>query len=409
MAGENGNSGAANGGDVELDNKIVNQLEYYFGNINLPRDKFLQGKLKDDEGWVPIDVLLTFNRLALITTDKERIGKAVKEADSEVISVSEDLTKIRRNIGNPLPENSLEYWQQIKARTVYMKGFPVDAKLDEVQTFAKKFGNVENVLMRRIKADRIFKGSCFITYKTREEAENAAKSEDNFAEGEMTKLMQDEYWVKKNRETKEKRAAEKLAKLAKKNEELAAKRAAKQMVHFTKGLILAVENVPKNASVNELKEFFNQFAKVGYIVHEPDQTNAEIRFEGTEDAAKTAWEKAQSDSEGGKVMFKENELTGRVLEGEEEDKYWTAFNSSKFNKIANKQGRGRGRGRGRGGRGGRHGGGDRSGGHQGRKTVFKDDGEGEKEGANGNQEKSDKKRAHEEAAGDGPVAKKTKE
>ena len=49
------------------------------------------------------------------------------------------------------------------------------------------------------------------------------------------------------------------------------------MVHFTKGLILAVENVPKNASVNELKEFFNQFAKVGYIVHEPDQTNAEIR------------------------------------------------------------------------------------------------------------------------------------
>ena len=64
MAGENGSSGAANGGDVELDNKIVNQLEvkkigknsqnehfqYYFGNINLPRDKFLQGKLKDDEG-----------------------------------------------------------------------------------------------------------------------------------------------------------------------------------------------------------------------------------------------------------------------------------------------------------------------------------------------------------------------
>lgn len=41
--------------------------------------------------------------------------------------------------------------------------------------------------------------------------------------------------------------------------------------------------------------------------------------------------------------------------------------------------------------------------------MFKDDGEGEKEGANGNQEKSDKKRVHEEAAGDGPVTKKTKE
>ncbi|KAK6036241.1 la domain protein [Cooperia oncophora] len=103
-----------------MSTKVVRQLEYYFGNINLPKDKFLQDTMKNDEGWVPIKTLLTFNRLAAITTDVDVISKAVKESNSEVISVSDDGLKIRRNIGNPLPENSLEYWQKIKHCTVYM-------------------------------------------------------------------------------------------------------------------------------------------------------------------------------------------------------------------------------------------------------------------------------------------------
>ncbi|KAK6735139.1 hypothetical protein RB195_018371 [Necator americanus] len=52
-----------------VNEKVVRQLEYYFGNINLPRDKFLQDSMKQDEGWVPINTLLTFNRLAAITTE----------------------------------------------------------------------------------------------------------------------------------------------------------------------------------------------------------------------------------------------------------------------------------------------------------------------------------------------------
>lgn len=33
-----------------IESAVVNQLEYYFGNINLPRDKFLQEKMKEDSG-----------------------------------------------------------------------------------------------------------------------------------------------------------------------------------------------------------------------------------------------------------------------------------------------------------------------------------------------------------------------
>ncbi|KIH52927.1 la domain protein, partial [Ancylostoma duodenale] len=179
-------------------------LKYYFGNINLPKDKFLQDSMKQDEGWVPIKTLLTFNRLAAITTDADVISKAVKvkASESDIISVSEDGLKIRRNIGNPLPENSLEYWQKIKHCTVYMKGFEQNTTLDDIMAFARKYGKVENVLMRRTKPDRIFKGSVFITYKTREEAEKAQKDDAKFGEIELTKMMQDDYWTMKNQESK---------------------------------------------------------------------------------------------------------------------------------------------------------------------------------------------------------------
>jgi len=48
----NGNSehkGAVTG----LDKDIIKQVAYYFGDFNLPRDKFLQEKLKENsEGWI---------------------------------------------------------------------------------------------------------------------------------------------------------------------------------------------------------------------------------------------------------------------------------------------------------------------------------------------------------------------
>lgn len=68
-----------------------------------------------------MDVLLTFNRLKQLTTDKAAIVAAVK--DSEIVDVSEDSEKIRRNPAVPIPENSLEFWQEVKTRTVYIVSY----------------------------------------------------------------------------------------------------------------------------------------------------------------------------------------------------------------------------------------------------------------------------------------------
>ncbi|KHJ87344.1 la domain protein [Oesophagostomum dentatum] len=353
------------------------ESKYYFGNINLPRDRFLQDSMKQDEGWVPIKTLLTFNRLASITTDAEVIANAVKAADSEIISISEDGQKIRRNIGNPLPENSLEYWQKIKHCTVYMKGFEQNTTLDEIMTFAKKFGQVENVLMRRTKPERIFKGSVFITYKTREEAEKAQKDDAKFGEIELKKMMQDDYWAMKNQESKEKRQAEKMAKQAKNAAEHAEKLQAKACAKFVKGLILSIDGLPEDTSVQAIKEFFRKYGDVGFVVYESGQSKAEIRFSGAENGAQEAWDKAVAGGTDGKVLFQEKELTAKVLEGEDEEAYWTAFNASKQNKFDRANAR-RGRGRGRGGFGGRDRGqkrpAERDDAPKGKKIVFDDDG-----------------------------------
>ncbi|VDO69351.1 unnamed protein product [Heligmosomoides polygyrus] len=91
------NLAPANGGE-SVDNTVVRQVEYYFGNINLPRDKFLQDTMKVDDGWVPIKTLPKFNCLASITTDVDVISNAVKASGSEIISVSKGGQKIHRYI-----------------------------------------------------------------------------------------------------------------------------------------------------------------------------------------------------------------------------------------------------------------------------------------------------------------------
>lgn len=49
--------------DLYLALKVfVSYLQYYFGDHNLPRDKFLKEQLQLDDGWVPFETMLKFNR-----------------------------------------------------------------------------------------------------------------------------------------------------------------------------------------------------------------------------------------------------------------------------------------------------------------------------------------------------------
>lgn len=101
----------------ELEQKIISQIEYYFGDINLSRDKFLQGKIKEDEGWVTLEVLLTFKRLAALSTDPEVIASAIEKSENKLVEVSEDRKKLRRNPDKPVPELDEERKKELMKRT----------------------------------------------------------------------------------------------------------------------------------------------------------------------------------------------------------------------------------------------------------------------------------------------------
>uniref|UniRef100_A0A915CV15 La-related protein 7 n=1 Tax=Ditylenchus dipsaci TaxID=166011 RepID=A0A915CV15_9BILA len=203
--------------------KIVEQVEFYFGNINLPRDKFLQGEMKKELGWIPLETMLKFNRLAKLSEDINEIANALKI--SSLMEVSEDNSKIRRSQDHPMPDNTLEYWQEIKRRTVYVKGFPQDASLDDVMQFMNQFGVTDNISLRHTKSvPRVFKGSAFVTYATKDVAESCVKQ----AEGKEFKSQP----ITKN--------AEKSIKQAKKAQTVEEQKQSLAATHFIKGLILKV-------------------------------------------------------------------------------------------------------------------------------------------------------------------------
>ena len=102
---ESNGAAATESGDVS--SEVLRQLDYYFGDFNLPKDKFLKNAIEEaKEGWISLDVMLKFQRLAKLTTDKDLIIKAAK--NSKILETNEEKFEIRRNPSLPLPVSDAE-------------------------------------------------------------------------------------------------------------------------------------------------------------------------------------------------------------------------------------------------------------------------------------------------------------
>ncbi|KAG2458869.1 LA protein, partial [Polypterus senegalus] len=160
-----------------LEKKITEQIEYYFGDHNLPKDKFLKEQIQLDDGWVPLEIMIKFNRLNRLTTDFNVIVDSLKKSTTGLVEVSEDKTKIRRSPDKPLPEINDQYKDDLKNRSVYVKGFPTDITLDELKEWFAGKGTVENIQMRR-NLQRQFKGSVFVVFDSNESAKIFVETPD---------------------------------------------------------------------------------------------------------------------------------------------------------------------------------------------------------------------------------------
>lgn len=189
----------------ELQAQIVKQVEYYFGDANLARDKFLSEEITKDNGWVTFELLLKFKRMQVLTTDPEVVSAALDTSDEGLVEISEDRLKIRRHPERPLPEQNEETRKECISRTSYVKGFALDSEMSDLIEFFDGHNTVVNIVMRKYldKPTKVykFKGSVFVTFLKREQCEEFLKKEDlTFKDAKLERLWQEDYYASKKGE-----------------------------------------------------------------------------------------------------------------------------------------------------------------------------------------------------------------
>lgn len=312
--------------DKELEGKIIDQIEYYFGDINLGRDRFLKEEVKKDDGWIPLETMLKFNRLEKLSKDAAVIAEALKKSD--LMEVSEDKTKIRRSPDRPLLNLTKE---ELSARSVYAKGFPLDVTLDQVKEFFKKFGETDNIYMRK-DYRKHFKGSCFVIFRSDEGAKKFVETPDiKYNDAEMVHLFKDDYFKKKSADRKQK-VEEKVKKSDELKQEKDKEEREKAKERITYGAVLVVEGIAKDTKREDIKAFFQKFGSVEWIDFERGDGKGRVRF-SDKDEAKSALEKAKEENDG-KVKIGEGEVECCVLEGDEELDHWAGIYRAKRDRQA---------------------------------------------------------------------------
>jgi lupus La protein len=170
---------------------VLRQVEFYFSDSNLPRDKFLREKVEQsDDGLVSLTLICSFSRMkshlgldAAVKpeTVPEETVLAVAEVlrRSPVLRVSEDGKKISRASELLKPDEIIE---QVDSRTVAASPLPYNVKLEDVQSFFSQYAKVNSVrLPRHIANKKHFCGTALVEFSEEEEAKKVLENSLVFA------------------------------------------------------------------------------------------------------------------------------------------------------------------------------------------------------------------------------------
>ncbi|XP_065052382.1 lupus La protein-like [Rhopilema esculentum] len=308
--GEGGNNDSSTHAN-QLENKIIRQVEYYFGDKNLPRDKFLQDKINQENGWVSLECLITFNRLKILSTDFDVILGALEKSKTGLLELDKDNKKIRRNPQKEVPSTLDPIMMKAsKQKTLYVKGFPTDYTLDQVEEFFEGKGETIFIKMRRDGEN--FKGSVFVEFATTEMAKKFLDMEDlKIGDTVLLKMTRDDYYKKKDEEKKSEKK-NKSNTDGQKEEEVEDP--------FVKGCVIYFNGAGEGTSREDLKALFGEHHEISWVDFNRNDTEGHVRFkeEGAAQKAIDAVKTANDD----KVMIKGVEATVRILEGDEEKAFW---------------------------------------------------------------------------------------
>ncbi|XP_068569573.1 la-related protein 7 [Cebidichthys violaceus] len=151
---------------------VKRQVDFWFGDVNLHKDRFLKKLIDESEdGYVDISLLASFNRMKKLTSDTKLIARALK--NSSVVEVNLEGDKVRRQ----LPIGDVP--NDVDDRTVYVELLPKDVTHSWVERVFTKCGNVVYVSIPRYKTTGDPKGFAFIEFETEEQAQKAIEMLNN--------------------------------------------------------------------------------------------------------------------------------------------------------------------------------------------------------------------------------------
>ncbi|KAL4641555.1 la-related protein 7 [Arapaima gigas] len=151
---------------------VKKQVEFWFGDVNMHKDRFLRNLVEQSrDGYIDISVLTTFNRMKKITTDVKLIARALK--NSSVVEVNLEGTKIRRQ--HPLGEDP----KNIDERTIYVELLPKNVTHCWIERVFSKCGKVVYISIPRYKSTGQAKGFAFVEFETEQQAQTAIEMLNN--------------------------------------------------------------------------------------------------------------------------------------------------------------------------------------------------------------------------------------
>ena len=365
--------------DDNAQSKVRAQMEFYFSDSNLPRDKFLRETVEaDPEGFVDVSLLATFSRMRALlapfggSQNDETVAALVDLLKTSAeLTVSDDGRRVRRTAAVRARE---EVDAEVEARSVYASPFAMTATIDDITAFFAQHATVRSVRLRRHITSKDFKGSVFVELADAAACEKLVGAALEHDGAELVVMMKKDYLEKKKKDRTEKAAANAAAKEAAEataaeakataNEEAPTEKTAEEEEKpadaapaFAPGLLLKFSlgaGVAEGTRREDLSEALSDFDAPKFIDFKMGDTAGCLRFEDAGTVQKILAKHGPDAPTplqvgGAPAAFAE-------MRGDEEAAYWKALASraSQGGGRGGRGGRGRGGGRGGGrGRGGR--------------------------------------------------------
>jgi hypothetical protein len=128
--------------DEDLCEKITQQVEFYFSDANITKDKFLLKHVKrNKEGFVSLKLISSFKRVKHLTKDWRQVAFAIKKC-SQRLEVNDVETKVRRL------EELPPYDETTPSRTVVVLNLPMDRPT--IEGVAEIFAACGDIVLVRI-------------------------------------------------------------------------------------------------------------------------------------------------------------------------------------------------------------------------------------------------------------------